>query len=147
MMNRIITQVESDPHYREVIEASHTPAESTVSDAIFCAMRRVAGLLRLAATVTYTSSGYSSLRAARERPAAPIVSLTPDIRTARRLALVWGVHSVLAPDVRDVTEMVDNARETALREEFARPGDTVVIAAGMPFGVAGTTNLLRIAQI
>ena len=147
MMNRIITQVESDPHYREVIEASHTPAESTVPDAIFCAMRRVAGLLRLAATVTYTSSGYSSLRAARERPAAPIVSLTPDIRTARRLALVWGVHSVLAPDVRDVTEMVDNARETALREEFARPGDTVVIAAGMPFGVAGTTNLLRIAQI
>ena len=65
-----------------MIEASHTPAESTVPDAIFCAMRRVAGLLRLAATVTYTSSGYSSLRAARERPAAPIVSLTPDIRTA-----------------------------------------------------------------
>ena len=147
MMNRIITQVESDPHYREVIEASHTPAESTVPDAIFCAMRRVAGLLRLAATVTYTSSGYSSLRAARERPAAPIVSLTPDIRTARRLALVWGVHSVHTHEVKDVPEMVDNACQTALREEFARPGDTVVIAAGMPFGVAGTTNLLRIAQI
>ena len=147
MMDRIIRQVESDPHYRDVIEASHTPAESTVPDAIFCAMRRVAGLLRLAATVTYTSSGYSSLRAARERPAAPIVSLTPDIRTARRLALVWGVHSVHTHEVKDVPEMVDNACQTALREEFARPGDTVVIAAGMPFGVAGTTNLLRIAQI
>ena len=147
MMDRIIRQVESDPHYRDVIEASHTPAESTVPDAIFCAMRRVAGLLRLAATVTYTSSGYSSLRAARERPAAPIVSLTPDIRTARRLALVWGVHSVHTHEVKDVPEMVDNACQTALREEFARPGDTVVIAAGMPFGATGNTNLLRIAQI
>jgi len=147
MMSRIIVQVESDPHYRDVIEASHTPAEATVPDAIFCGMRRVAGLLRVAATVTYTSSGYSTLRAARERPAAPIVSLTPDIRTARRLALVWGVHSVHTHEVKDVPEMVDNACQTSLREEFARPGDTVVIAAGMPFGVSGNTNLLRIAQI
>jgi len=147
MMNRIITQVESDPHYRDVIEASHTPAEATVPDAIFCGMRRVAGLLRVAATVTYTSSGYSTLRAARERPSAPIVSLTPDIRTARRLALAWGVHSVHTHDVKDVPEMVANACQTALREEFARPGDTIVIAAGMPFGIAGNTNLLRVAQI
>src|SRR5205823_7966158 len=147
MMDRIIWQVESDSHYRDVIEASHTRVESTVPDAIFCAMRRVAGLLRLAATVAYTSSGYSSLRAARERPAAPIVSLTPDIRTARRLALVWGVHSVHTHEVKDVPEMVDNACQTALREEFARPGDTVVIAAGMPFGATAHTNLLRIAQI
>ncbi|HSV23236.1 MAG TPA: pyruvate kinase [Xanthobacteraceae bacterium] len=147
MMNRIITQVESDPHYRDVIEASHTPAEATVPDAIFCGMRRVAGLLRVAATVTYTSSGYSTLRAARERPSAPIVSLTPDIRTARRLALAWGVHSVHTHDVKDVPEMVANACQTALREEFARPGDMIVIAAGMPFGIAGNTNLLRVAQI
>ena len=110
-------------------------------------MRHVAGLLRQDATVTYTSSGYSSLRAARERPAARIVSLTPDIRTARRLALVWGVHSVHTHEVKDVPEMVDNACQTALREEFARPGDTVVIAAGMPFGATDNTNLLRIAQI
>ena len=110
-------------------------------------MRRVAGLLRLDATVTYTSSGYSSPRAARERPAAHIVSLTPAIRTARRLALVWGVHSVHTHEVKHAPDMVDNACQTALREEFARSGDTVVIAAGMPFGAIGNTNLLRIAQI
>jgi len=147
MMSRIVAQVESDPHYREVIEASHTPPDATVPDAIFCAMRGAVGLLRVAANVTYTSSGYSTLRAARERPAAPIVSLTPDIRAARRLALVWGVHSVHTHDVKDVAEMVDNACQTAQREEFARPGDTLAIVAGMPFGVAGNTNLLRIAQI
>lgn len=147
MMDRIITQVESDPYYRQAIEASHTPAESTVADAVFCAMRRAAGLLRVAATISYTNSGFSTLRAARERPSAPILSLTPHIETARRLALVWGVHSVQAPDVQDVEEMVENARKTALREGFARTGNTVVIAAGMPFGVAGNTNLLRIAQV
>lgn len=147
MMDRIIRQVESDPHYRGVMDASHAPPEATVPDAIFYAVGQVAGLLRVAATVTYTSSGYSSLRAARERPAAPILGLTPDIRTARRLALVWGVHPVHSHDVKNIAEMVDKACETALYEEFAWPGDTIVIAAGMPFGVTGTTNLFRIAQI
>ena len=147
MMDRIISQVESDPYYREAIEASHTPPQATIPDAVFCATRRVAGLLRVAATVTYTSSGYSTLRAARERPDAPILGLTPDMRIARRLALVWGVHSVHTALVKDVAEMVDQACKTAVREEFAQPGDTVVIAAGMPFGVSGSTNLLRIAQI
>ncbi|HEX8741278.1 MAG TPA: pyruvate kinase [Casimicrobiaceae bacterium] len=147
MMDRIIGQVEFDPHFREMIDASHTPAEATVSDAIFCAMRRVTELLRVAVTVIYTSSGHSSLRAARERPTSPILSLTPDVRTARRLALVWGVHSVETEDVKDVGEMVDTACRRAVREGFAKPGDTVVIAAGVPFGVAGTTNLLRIAHI
>jgi pyruvate kinase len=147
MMDRIIVQVESDPHYRQVIEASHTPAEPTVPDAICWAMRDVAGLLQVAATVTYTSSGYTSLRAARERPEAPILSLTPDMRTARRLALAWGVHSVHTRDVKDVTEMTANALEVARRQEFAKPGDTLVIIAGVPFAVAGNTNLLRIAQV
>jgi pyruvate kinase len=86
-------------------------------------MRRMAGLLRVAATVTYTSSGYSTLRAARERPSAPIVSLTPDIRTARRLVLVWGVHSVHTRDVKDVPEMV----ETPARRRCAKssPGPAI----------------------
>ncbi|HET7261093.1 MAG TPA: pyruvate kinase [Casimicrobiaceae bacterium] len=146
MMDRIIEQVESDPQYREMIDASHTPAEATVSDAIFCATHRVAELLHVAVTVTYTSSGHSSLRAARERPTSPILSLTPNVRTARRLALVWGVHSVETADVKDVDGMVDTACRRAVDEGFASSGDTIVIAAGMPFGVAGTTNLLRIAR-
>ena len=101
----------------------------------------------MAATVAYTSSGFSSLRAARERPEAPILSLTPNIGTARRLSLVWGIHSVQTPDIQRVQEMVDRACEIALSESFAEVGETLVIIAGMPFGEPGTTNILRIAQV
>ncbi len=147
MMDRIITEVESDPHHRELLDASQTPAEPTTSDAICAAMRQVAEILRVAVTVAYTTSGSTSLRAARERPAALIVSMTPSLATARRLALVWGVHSVHTRDVADVSEMVECACRTALEQSFAKAGDTIVITAGMPFGTPGATNLLRIAQV
>jgi pyruvate kinase len=84
---------------------------------------------------------------ARERPEAPIIGMTPRLATARRLALAWGVHSVLCREVADVPEMSDLACQTALKEGFGRSGETIVISAGMPFGTAGTTNLLRIAQL
>lgn len=110
-------------------------------------MRNVADLLDVAATVAYTSSGHSALRLARERPQAPIIGMTPKLATARSLALVWGVHAVLTHDVAAVSEMTEFACATAVREGFAQAGQTIVIAAGMPFGTAGTTNLLRIAQL
>ncbi|MGH8772544.1 MAG: pyruvate kinase [Burkholderiales bacterium] len=147
MMDNVIAQVESDPHYRILIEASYTPAESNYSDAICAALRRVTGILNVAATVTYTSSGFTSLRAARERAAPPILSMTPSLATARRLTLIWGVHSVQTRDIARVRDMVDDACETALRDGFAKPGDTIVITAGMPFGTPGATNLLRIAKV
>ncbi|WP_179403683.1 pyruvate kinase [Burkholderia guangdongensis] len=147
MMSSIIVQTEADPHYREGLEASHVPPRAELADAIGCAMRRVAGLLHVAATVAYTSSGYSALRMSRERPEAPIIGMTPRLATARRLALVWGVHSVLCHEVESVPEMTDLACRTALKEGFGEAGRYVVISAGMPFGNAGTTNLLRIAQL
>jgi len=147
MMDRIIAQTEADPYYREAVEASHTPPRPEIADAIGSAMRQVAGLLQVAATVAYTSSGYSALRMARERPQAPIIGMTPRLATARQLALVWGVHSVLVHEVADVAEMTQFACRAAESEGFARPGDTIVISAGMPFGASGATNLLRIAEI
>ena len=146
-MSSIIAQTEADPYYRETMEASHSAPRADLADAIGCATRRVAGLLHVAATVAYTSSGYSALRMARERPEAPIIGMTPRLDTARRLALVWGVHSVLCEEVENVPEMTDLACQTALKEGFGEIGRTIVIAAGMPFGTAGTTNLLRIAQL
>ena len=148
MMNRIIEQVEADPSYRQLIEASHTqarPGQVDVAEAVCCAMRRAVSLLQAAAIVCYTSSGQTSLRAARERPEAPILSLTPHITTARRLALAWGVHSVHIEDVADVRQMTVIACEVASRENFAQAGQTIVAIAGMPFGEPGTTNLIRIA--
>src|SRR4030095_6316581 len=147
-MDRIITEVERDPHYRETLDASADARDPTVADAICASLRRLAALLPVAAMVTYTRSGWTSLRAARERPKAPVLSLTPDRDIARRLALAWGVHTVhLGSDVKNVDEMVSTARSTAQAEGYGRAGDPIVIAAGMPFGQAGTTNLLHVAQL
>ncbi len=147
MMDRIVARVEADPSYRTGIDATHESAQSTTADAVCTSMRQVAALLAPAATVTYTSSGFTSLRAARERPAVPILSLTPDIATARRMAMVWGVHAVLVDDVHDVGEMIECACRTAHAEGFAQPGQKVVVVAGLPFGQSGTTNLLHVARI
>ena len=149
MMNRIIEQVEGDPQYRQLIDASHTSARpgGDVAEAVCCAMRRAVTLLQAAAIVCYTSSGHTSLRAARERPESPILSLTPDIGVARRLALAWGVHSVHIGNVSDVDQMTETACEVARSEKFAAAGQTIVAIAGMPFGTPGTTNLIRIATV
>ncbi len=147
MMDRIIGQVEGDPHYRALLEANHEEARSTVADAVCAALRQTAHIVAARATITYTSSGASALRAARERPEAPILSLTPSARTASRLALVWGIHSLETAEATDVTSMTDMACRAALHEGFAAAGDYVVIAAGVPFGQAGSTNMLRIAKV
>ena len=149
MMNRIIEQVEADPQYRQLIDASHSSARpgDDVAEAVCCAMRRAVSLLHAAAIVCYISSGHTSLRAARERPESPVLSLTPRLQTARRLALVWGVHSVHIDDVASVDQMTEVARQIAQRERFAHAGQFIVSIAGMPFGTPGTTNLMRIATV
>lgn len=149
MMNRIIEGTEADPQYRQLIEASHTPAEAgraDVAEAVCCAMRRTVALLQAAAIVCYTTSGHTSLRAARERPEAPILSLTPDLAVARRLALAWGVHSARIENLDDVERVTELAGQIARRDGFAQPGQIIVTIAGMPFGRSGTTNLMRIAS-
>ncbi len=147
MMERIITQTESDPHYREVTDAAHTPPQADIAGAIGEAACNVASRLKAAAVVAYTRSGSSALRVSRERPEAPIIGMTPLQATARRMALVWGVHSVLTHEVASVNEMTNFASWTAAEEQFARHGQSVVIVAGLPFGESGFTNLLRVAQI
>jgi pyruvate kinase len=147
IMNRIIHEVERDPLYRNLIDTQQEAPLPTRGDAICAALRSVTQIIGAVATVTYTTSGHTSLRAARERPTAPILSITPRLTTARRLALVWGVHSTVSADIGSVDEMVSEASKIAQREGFAQPGDQVAIAAGMPFGESGTTNLLRIAEI
>ena len=147
IMDRIINEVERDPLYRNMIDAQHEAPLPTRGDAICSALRDVTQIVGAVATVTYTTSGHTSLRAARERPMAPILSITPKVAIARRLALVWGVHSTVSPDVHDVDSMVAAACRTALKEGFGQVGDQIAITAGVPFGQPGTTNLLRIAEI
>jgi pyruvate kinase len=147
MMDRIVTRVEGSDSYRPGLEATHEQPEATTADAVCASLREVAAVLRPAATVTYTASGFSALRASRERPAVPLLSLTPSLDTARRLALAWGVHAVCVDDVHDVPEMLRRAGHTAHAEGFAQPGDHIAIVAGLPFGHAGSTNLLHVHKV
>lgn len=147
MMARIIGRVEQDPAYRSGIEASRAPPKANTPDAVCYALRRVAGLLDPAVTITYTASGLTGLRAARERPITPILCLTPRLTTARRMALVWGAHTVSMQEIRDVGDMVEQACSVAVEKGYAQRGERVVIVAGFPFGSSGSTNLLHIARI
>jgi pyruvate kinase len=147
VMDRVGAKVEQDTHYRTYIDSVRPTPEATSADAITTAARQVAQTIRAAAIVTYTSSGSTALRAARERPDVPILALTPRLDTARRLTLCWGLTSVIGEDCHNFTEMVDKARRTAKQQGFARPGDYIVVTAGEPFGTPGRTNVLRIARV
>jgi pyruvate kinase len=147
IMDRIIGTVEQDDLYRTYVEAFHAQAERTQADAITLAAGQVAHTMQAAAIVTYTTSGTTTLRAARERPDRPIVALITRMVTARKLALAWGVHPVYTEDAKDLDEMVNKARTIARTEGFAPSGSCIVITAGLPFGTPGATNLLRIAWV
>jgi pyruvate kinase len=147
VMSRVISHTESDAHYRAAIDGSRSDPPSTTSDAIGFAMRHVTDLLGAAATVAFTGSGHSALRMARERVSAPLIGVTPREDVARRLTLAWGVHPVVCGDVCGTADITELAGRTVKAQGFGATGQNIVISAGMPFGVSGSTNLLRIAEI
>jgi pyruvate kinase len=146
-MNRIAIEVESDPTYRTIIQTQPANPEATGADAIAAAARHIAETLDLSAVVCWTMSGATALRVARERPLVPIVSISPNIAVCRRIALVSGVHSVLAEDARDQDDMVNRACRIAVREGLARSGERIIIVAGLPLGTPGATNMVRITFV
>ncbi|MHA1600861.1 MAG: pyruvate kinase [Alphaproteobacteria bacterium] len=147
MMNRIAARTEADPLYRALIQALHPEPEATAPDAISAAAAQVAATIGASAIVSYTTSGSTAMRAARERPNVPILVLTSRLSTARRLALTWGVHCVHTADVTSFQEMVQKACRVAVTEGIAMAGDKLIVTAGVPFGTPGSTNVLRIAWI
>ena len=147
IMDRIACRVEEDPLYHSILEKTGIEHEHTAPDAISAAACQVASLIGAAAIVSYTTSGATASRAARERPEAPILVLTSNLGTARRLALLWGAHCVHTSDVKSFGDMVQKAVRIAHRERIAEPGQRVVITAGVPFGTPGATNVLRIAWV
>src|SRR5215510_6311037 len=147
MMDRILKSVEGDPLYRRLMDASRHEPEATTADAISAAARQCAHTLSAAAIVTYTNTGSTTLRAARERPDVRILCLTPNLNTARRMTLAWGVHPVHGEDAHNFADMVQRAVRMARREGLAEDGQRLVITAGVPFGTPGATNILRIAHV
>jgi len=146
-MNRIAEEVESEEGYRTIMQAHHAEPEATGADAIAAAARQIADTLDLSAIVCWTSSGATGLRVARERPQVPIVAISPNIGTGRKLSAVWGVHCVVAEDAHDQDDMVNRACRLAFKDGFAKPGRRVLIVAGLPLGTPGATNMIRIAFV
>jgi pyruvate kinase len=147
MMNRIAEEVETDATYQSIIHAQRTEPEATGADAIADAARQIAETLDLPAIACWTSSGSTGLRVARERPNCAIVAISPNVATGRKLAVVWGVHCIVAEDARSLDDMVDRACRLAFREGFARAGQRIIIVAGVPLGTPGATNMVRIAFV
>jgi pyruvate kinase len=147
MMDRIVARVEQDAGWRSMIDSSRPAPEHSAAGAIACAASQVVHTIGGRAIVAFTASGSTALRVARERPDSPVIGLTPLLDTARRLAVVWGVHAVVVPEVHSMSEAVNRAARIALTEGFAAHGEEIVVTAGVPFGQPGTTNALRVTTV
>ncbi|HVY85521.1 MAG TPA: pyruvate kinase [Caulobacterales bacterium] len=147
IMDRIIRAVENDSEYWKGLPRDMTPPQATTADAIALSARHMADVIDAATVVAYTATGSTALRVARERPHCGVIGLTPLVETARRLALVWGVRSMVTEDVSSVEDMVDKADAAVRKLGVAQKDDRVVVIAGIPFGRAGKTNTIRVFRV
>ncbi|WP_273486456.1 pyruvate kinase [Lentibacter algarum] len=144
-MNNVAVEVESDPTYREIIEASRVVKRESVADGIVAAAREIAESTDIKAICCFTQSGTTALLTARERPRVPIIALTSLRGTARRLALSWGTNCIMTGELERFKQAVVNAARAAQSAGYATAADQIVVTAGVPFNVPGTTNILRVA--
>ena len=147
MMDRIIARVEQDPQYKLILDSTRPTPEHTVADAITSSARHITTTVDVSTIATFSDTGTTTMRAARERPDCPILGLTPNLTTARAINLVWGVFPQLTEEIYSFSQMVERACHNASANGLANPGEHIIVIAGSPFGVAGATNLLRIAKI
>jgi pyruvate kinase len=147
MMNRIATMVERDPSYGERVHFTQTLPDPTTADAIAQSAGTMVATVGAAAIVSFTASGSTARRVARERPAVPLLVLTPSLQTARRIGLLWGAHAVRTRDISSFEEMVAKGKRMALRHGIAAGGQRIVIIAGVPFGTPGSTNVIHIVRL
>jgi pyruvate kinase len=147
MMNRICERTESDINYRRIMDSDHPETAEDASDAITVAATYVAEDIGAATIVNYTTSGSTALRTARQRPETPILCLTQNVKTARRLMLSYGVRTMEVHGIKSFAQTVEMAVKMVKEKGYAQKGDKIVMTAGVPFGVSGTTNVLRIADV
>ena len=147
MMDRIAAQVENDPSYADRVHFTETVPDETTADALAAASFNIARTIATSAIVCYTSSGSTARRMARERPSVPLLVLTPNRHTARRVGLLWGAYAVVTRDVSDFEEMIAKAKRMALRHRLGEAGSRLIVCAGVPFGTPGSTNLLHVVRL
>jgi pyruvate kinase len=146
-MHKVIARTEQHEAYGQLLHALRLDMPNDPQHAVGAAAAELAERLHARAIVAFTSRGTTAYRIARNRPEHPIVGVTPNVETARRLALLWGCHSMTSPDIHSHEEMVDQAHVHMREAGIGAPGDTVIIVAGVPFGQAGSTNILRIVTL
>ena len=147
-MNKIIEYVEADKNNFDLeFETQELNHKIDNTDAITNAAYSIAKNAGAKAIITFSVSGKTTMRMAKERAPVQIIGLSPNIRTARKMQILWGVNSCFSPDSENATEMVNIACSVAKDKKLVSADDNVVITAGVPFGNAGSTNLLRIAKI
>ncbi|SHJ54591.1 pyruvate kinase [Desulfofundulus thermosubterraneus] len=146
-MARIASRVERALPYEEILQRRGRALARTVTDAISHATCTTAQDLGAAAIITSTETGYTAKMVSKYRPRAPIIAVTPVARVLRKLALVWGVQPLLVGRTRDTDSMIASAIEASLAADLIKPGDLVIITAGVPVGVHGTTNLLKVHTV
>ena len=144
-MNNVAISVEKDPTYRQVIESSRVIQRETIGDGIVAAAREIAEATNIKAIACFSQTGTTASLVARERPRVPIIALTPLMSTARRMALTWGLHNAICEPQERFKGAVLAAVHVARRDGFASVEDMIVLTAGVPFNVKGTTNILRVA--
>ena len=147
MMDRIATQVESDPGYAARVHFIETLPDATTADALSAACSEIANTVRVSAIVCFTLSGSTARRVARERPSVPVMVLTPSRETARRVGLLWGAYPVVTRDIGSFEEMIGKGKRMALRHHFGEAGGRIIALAGVPFGTPGSTNVLHIVTL
>lgn len=146
-MDQVAREVERDPEYRRDLDSKRCPAKATIQDAITAAAREVAESIDVKVICCFTHTGTTARRMARERPNVPIMVMTPFRNIARRMVLLWGSHNIVTQDATRFKEAVASGLRFAEAEGFAGEGDRIVITAGVPFNIAGTTNILRVGVI
>lgn len=144
-MSNVAAQVEADPTYVEIIESSRKIDHTSVADGIVAAAREIAEKTNVKAICCYSQSGMTALLVARERPRVPIIALTTIDKTARRLALSWGINTVLTGEVDRFKTAVIAAIRATKDQLNATDEDLIVLTAGVPFNTPGSTNILRVA--
>ncbi|TDE36227.1 pyruvate kinase [Antarcticimicrobium sediminis] len=144
-MDKVATEVETDPNYPAIIAASRQVEGHSIADAIVAAAREIAETTEIKVICCFTQSGTTALLTARERPGVPIIAMTSQRGTARRLCLSWGCNCVMTAELERFKGAVVNAARAARAGGFASEADQIVVIAGVPFNMPGTTNILRVA--
>ncbi len=147
IMHRIAMQVEADPGYAARVHFTQVRPDATTADALAQACAAIAETVSVAGIIVFTGSGSTARRVARERPVVPMLVMTPSLKAARRIGLLWGAHAVHTRDIGSFEEMIAKGKRMALRQGFGSAGSKLIALAGVPFGTPGSTNLLHVVTL